>query len=245
MSSGQLEKGSTWAAHLLFLGSFQGLRKSYALYSDAYSKNGKMSVRQLCIALPCLSATTAGGKRPLKAVALQCQANLLEVISANGPAERFSGNWHSGSRNPRRNSPPSVPRSKNHTYFLNGGQRISAAMASRNTATAYSRTLAEHGQRGPDDRERQQQRRKPVLHRPFLPTPRGRPAQRVAAAVAVSYLARSMVAARMKSESPVNPLRFAVVSSNAFSSAVMRMFTWALRVPSRAGVGGRWPSSNR
>ena len=57
------------------------------------------------------------------------------------------------------------------------------------------------------------------------------------------HLASSMAAARTKSDNPLNPFRFAVASNSTFSSEVSRTFTWAVRVPSRAGVGGRWPSS--
>jgi len=52
------------------------------------------------------------------------------------------------------------------------------------------------------------------------------------------YLANSIAAARTKSESPLYPFRFAVVSSNAFSSAVRRTFTCFVRVPAWAGAGG-------
>jgi hypothetical protein len=50
------------------------------------------------------------------------------------------------------------------------------------------------------------------------------------------YLATSIAAARTKSDSPLNPLRFAVICSNAFSSAVNRTLTCMVRL---ASVGSK------
>ena len=59
------------------------------------------------------------------------------------------------------------------------------------------------------------------------------------------YFAASTATARRKSESPLYPLRFAVASRRARSSAVKRTLTCCVRVPARAGAGGFWPSSSR
>jgi len=59
------------------------------------------------------------------------------------------------------------------------------------------------------------------------------------------YLTASMAAVRRRSDRPWNPLCRAAVSRSAFSSAVMRIFTWVVRAPSFAGVGGLCPSSSK
>ena len=51
-------------------------------------------------------------------------------------------------------------------------------------------------------------------------------------------------AARMKSETPLNPPARERLSSSAFSEAVSRMLTCSVRSPDLAGTGGRSPSSS-
>ena len=48
---------------------------------------------------------------------------------------------------------------------------MNAAATSRTIRSRKTPRCTEHRQRGPDNHERQEQRRKPVLHLPFLPLP--------------------------------------------------------------------------
>jgi hypothetical protein len=58
-----------------------------------------------------------------------------------------------------------------------------------------------------------------------------------------TYWVDSIAAARMKSDKPLKPLRWAVASKSDFSSAVSRTLTCAVRWPDRAGAGGLSPIS--